>query len=366
LPFSATSEFELQLAFAVGAMSLVVAVGLALQVLLMRVRSQRRLLEIAALHARWRPLLARAALGEPRPQSLPAVARRERAPLLLLWNQLQDGLRGSAHEGLNQLAERLGLHHDARRWAEHGSLSKRVIGLATIGHLGQPEDWRALHRALADPRPLVSLGAARALTQIHPGHAAPAVLEQYLRRPDWPASRVGTLLRHAGGEAVAPPLTALLLAAPPEAQLRLLPLLRFAESPTTGSVLYRLIETSPDPRVLSAALRQVHGPQALVRVRALATHADALVRSAAAVALAHVGSVADRPLLAALMSDRDWWVRYRAAQAQLRLPGSDEVVIGALYEALQDRYARDMLDHVRAERALEAVEASWPGRMVAV
>jgi HEAT repeats len=362
LPFSESSELGLRLAFAVGAISLVVAVGLALQVLLMRVRAQRRLREIDALHERWRPLLARAALGESNLGALPALARADRAPLLLLWNQLQDGLRGAAHESLNQLAERLGLHRDARAWAERGRLGRRVIGLATLGHLGQPDDWRALHRALVDPRTLVSVGAARALIQIHPGHAAPAVLEQYLRRPDWPAPRLGTLLRHAGAEAVAPPLNALLLAAPPEQQLRLLPLLRFAESPTSASVVYRLIETSREPRVLSAALRLLHGPEALPRVRALAAHADALVRSAAAVALSQVGGAAERPMLAALMSDRDWWVRYRAAQALLRLPGSDPVVIGALREALQDRYARDMLDHVLAERELELLDASWPGR----
>jgi HEAT repeat protein len=267
LPFSASSEFQLQLAFAVGAISLVVAIGLALQVLAMRVRGQRLV------------------------QAAPVVG-------------------------------------------------------------------------LADARPLIGLGAARALIQIHPVHAVPAVLAQYLQRPDWPAPRVATLLRHAGAEAVAPPLNALLTSVPADDQLRLLPLLRFAESPNAGSVLYRLIESSEDPRVLSAALRQLHGPESLPRVRALAHHADALVRSAAAVALARVGSTADRPLLAALMSDRDWWVRYRAAQAQLRLPGGDASVIAALRQALTDRYAIDMLDHVLAERALEAMDASWPGRAV--
>jgi hypothetical protein len=62
--------------------------------------------------------------------------------------------------------------------------------------------------------------------------------------------------------------------------------------------------------------------------------------------------VDDRPLLVALMSDRDWWVRLRAAQSVLALPGLDAVDIEALRAGLQDRFARDALDHARAERSL--------------
>lgn len=348
--YSTTSELELHLAFAAGAVALLVAFGIAARVMWMRVRDARRMRELESVHARWRPVLARAALDGA--GDVPPLKRGETADVLLLWNQLQEGLRGSAHENLNQLALRLGLHKLALRWIEQGDQTERILGLATLGHLGRAEDVARVQSALADHHALVSLAAARALLQIDARNAAPVVLDEYLRRSNWSAPRVGTLLRDAGAEAVAPALIERLLAATGDGQLVLLRLLRFAESPRTDSVLRHLIERSQDPLVLSVALRQLHAPDSLPRVRALAGHADALVRSAAAVALGRIGTAADRDLLATLMADTDWWVRYRAAQSQLELPGTDASVIAALRGRLNDRYARDILDHVLAERAL--------------
>ena len=352
--FSESSDLALRLALALGLTSMTVAVGLTLQVLFMRLHAQRRERERAALARQWQPLMAQAALGEAQTEPLPALRRHERADLMLLWLRLQDGLRGSAHDGLNRLAERLGLAQDARRWArpDGGSMAKRVLGLVALGHLGQRDDEPLLRQALGDPLPLVSLGAARALLQIDPAGAAPAVLDEFLRRADWPIARLGTLLREAGAQAVAPPLIERLLEGNVAQQQSLLPLLRFAETPHGGGVLSRLVERSDDPQVLSIALRQLHGPEALQRVRLLAGHADALVRSAAAQALGRIGDDSDRERLLGLMSDRDWWVRYRAAQAQLALPRTDADTVVALRRRLVDRFARDALDHVCAEQSM--------------
>jgi hypothetical protein len=354
--FSTSSDLGFRLALALGLVSMTVAVGLSLQVMWMRLRSIRRARERAALHNRWRPVLAGASLGEDLPDALPVLRRRDRSDWVLLWIALQDGLRGTAHEGLNQVAERLGLHDDALRWTRpgHGEMAQRVIGLVALGHLGRAEDWASLRAALDDPLPLVSVAAARALLQIDAARAVPAVLDEFIKRPDWPAPRLGTLLREAGADAVAAPLAARLLEGSPEQQQRLLPLLRFAESPHRGGVLHQLVERSSDPRVLSIALRQLRGPGVLSRVRLLAEHDDALVRSAAAQALGQIGRTEDRGRLTAMMSDRDWWVRYRAAEAQLMLPGTDAGAIVELRRQLTDRFARAALDHVCAERALRA------------
>ncbi len=357
---NAHSDLALQLALALGLASLTVAAGLILQVISMRLQGVRRERETQAVLARWRPVLARAALGEADRIELPPVARRDRMELLVMWNQLQEGVRGSAHDGLNHLAERLGLHDQARRFVRRRGLADRVMGVVTLGHLGHPEDAGLLREALGDVQTLISLGAARALLQIDAEAAVPLVIDQYLRRSDWPAARLGTLLRNAGAPAVEPPLTALLLAGDTEVQLRLLPLLRFAQTPHAGGVLHTLVERSNDPQVLSITLRQLRDPAALPRVRSLAGHADALVRSAAAVALGRIGGDAERPLLLALMSDADWWVRYRAAQAQLNLPGQTPAGLDALRESLNDRFARDALDHVRAEQAMRAGIAAPP------
>jgi hypothetical protein len=49
------------------------------------------------------------------------------------------------------------------------------------------------------------------------------------------------------------------------------------------------------------------------------------------------------------MCDKVWWVRYRAGQALLALKGMTNDRLAAIREQLTDPYARDMLEHVRAE-----------------
>jgi HEAT repeat protein len=351
---SAHSDLVLQLTLTLGSAALALAALLMLQVVVLRLQGVRRERARQAVAAVWRPLLARAARGEADRLLLPPVAPSDLPALLLLWNQRQEAVHGAAHAALNRLALRLELRAQALRLVRHRDPADRLLGAATLGHLGLSEDAPLLGELLADPHTLLSLGAARALLQIDASAASSTVIGCYLRRGDWPVARLGALLRDAGAGAVAPVLTERLLAGSTEDQLRLLPLLRHAQVPQVGGALKVLIARATDPQLLSVALRQLHDRTAQPRVLELAGHPDALVRSAAAVALGRIGGDADRAQVVALMSDADWWVRYRAAQALLNLPGHSPERLDALRASLTDPFARDALDHVRAERAIRA------------
>lgn len=338
------------LAASVGATAIGITLLMALMVIAMRARALRLARRHQAALAKWRPVLVRAAAGEtPEP---PVLAHGERIPLLLLWNQMQESLRGESHDRLNGLGETLGLYDLARRLEASRSLASRVLGHATLGHFAHANDWQRLDHGMRELHTPASLAAARALLRIDAKVAAPQVLDRYLAHSDWPAPRVGTLLRESPHEAISESFVKRLLDGSLYDRLRLLPLLRFAEVPNIDSVLDRLVRTSHEPQVLSIALRQLHGPAALADVRQLAAHEDPLVRSAAAQALGRVGSSDDQNLLLGLMADSNWWVRYRAAQSLLGMPGvsADDVV--QLRRIVSDRFARDMLDQVLAERAL--------------
>jgi HEAT repeat protein len=344
-------HLALQAALALGAIALVVTVGLTLQVLAMRaLATRRRAAQLAAVQ-RWRPLMLRAAAGDSIVEP-PPLGRAERVPVLLLWNRMQDGLRGRAHDGLNALAAQLGLPALARRYAAQRRGRQRLIGLRTLGHLGQMQDWERLIGLLDHPRSQVSLAAARALLRVNAQRAAPFVIDQFLARSDWPVPQVGTLLREAGADAIGFALAQRLLDSPPAQQVRLLPLARVTEAPGRGSVVDTVLEMATEPAVLSATLQLVHGPAIRPRVEVLCSHPDWQVRSYAALALGRLGDAGDRKLLISMLSDREWWVRYRAAQSLLQLPGFDHVAALALRSALTDRYARDMVGQVLAERSL--------------
>ena len=50
-----------------------------------------------------------------------------------------------------------------------------------------------------------------------------------------------------------------------------------------------------------------------------------------------------------LLTDSEWWVRYRTAKALCALPGVDMAHIHKLSTEHHDPFARDMLVHVLAE-----------------
>jgi HEAT repeat protein len=75
------------------------------------------------------------------------------------------------------------------------------------------------------------------------------------------------------------------------------------------------------------------------------------VRVQAARALARIGERTDIDLLAPLLGDREWWVRYRAAQALASLAALYGQPLDVVGHTLSDRFARDMLAQVMAERS---------------
>ncbi len=58
--------------------------------------------------------------------------------------------------------------------------------------------------------------------------------------------------------------------------------------------------------------------------------------------------------LTLLLSDREWWVRYRSAQVIASLPFIKQGEMRALADNSTDRFAGDMLRQVMAESALTA------------
>jgi HEAT repeat protein len=84
-------------------------------------------------------------------------------------------------------------------------------------------------------------------------------------------------------------------------------------------------------------------------VCAQAGHADWRVRAQVARALGFMGAAAEHAVLARLLTDAQWWVRYRAAQALLRLPGMSAQRLLACAQDTHDRYALSMAQAVIAE-----------------
>jgi hypothetical protein len=65
-----------------------------------------------------------------------------------------------------------------------------------------------------------------------------------------------------------------------------------------------------------------------------------------------MGRPEDAGRLEKLLGDEEWWVRYRAAKAVVRLPRMSALDLEQIRRRLQDQYARDILGQAMAEAGI--------------
>lgn len=329
----------------VGALGLTMLVGL--QIIWLRFSLRRLQRREQVLTLKWRPLLNAAISGEP-VGNLPDLAQHDNLLFLKLWLHLQQAVRGEASEGLNAIARRLGCDRMVRALLARSNRAERLLATLALGHMRDQESWPALARAAHAEDSALSVHALWALVQIDAARAAQEMAPLLLRREDWPLSQLANILQNARAEWQPVLADALVRLAPGElpqalrlmAALRMdLPLLQLRGYLGSGAA-----------EVVLAALRLARVPGVLEDVRGHLASEDWRIRVQAVRALGELGDRNDVARLRAMLSDPQWWVRYRAAQALLALPFLSEDELNELRNA-GDRYAADMIAQAEAEVA---------------
>ena len=254
-------------------------------------RSQHRFLE------HWRPLLTRVAVSGLDPDTDNSLAHArpddEAATRFLLneWNVLQDCVKGSARNHLVRAGYKLGLDNTARGMLDRDlSLSGQLLGVVTLGHLGEMGVWNELVRRLDSSNPLLSLMAAKALCNVDPDQAVPLVIRRALTREDWAGARVAGVLLEAGARAISLPLRDAILNGSAADQEELIQYLPMVHKPVASQVINHLLNQSEiDDRVTGACLRVAVGPLELPRIRKLVDHPRWHIRMRAAAAIGRMG-----------------------------------------------------------------------------
>jgi len=295
----------------------------------------------------WLPLLA-AELDAPE-LPLPELRQRDIVPFLTLWNQLQESFVGDIKTHLNAVGRRVGIEAIAHRLLEGGRLSERLIAVSTLGHLGDRDSWDVLVRMTSHEDGLLSLAAARALTRIDHEAALPVILPLAASRDDWSRNYVLGMLSDLGADIVSRPLTDTALMLPPDRAHRLVQYFTVAHVGDAVPVVRTIIGRTRNVECVAACLRAFADVDHLDTVRDYLRHQAWQVRVQAVNVLGRLGSGADTKAILPLLSDPEWWVRYRAAKALCALPGVELSSLRLLSTQHDDAFARDMLVHVLAE-----------------
>lgn len=334
-----------------------VAAAAAALLLMIALIVRRYLQRQERLHARvigtWRPFLTQIAIEEGAAPELPKLPARHLPFLMEEWNALHDAVRGESSARLNELALRLGFDAAARHLMNSREVGKQILAIRTLGHLRDPTAWKPLQEQLVSVNALVSFYAAAALVQIDAQRAMPGIMSQVAERESWPGEAMARLLVDAGADVAREPIRALMLSLAPAKVPPLLPWLAHVDAVLGSEVATELLKRhGGDDQIVAAALLVLLEPSVLPDLRHYASSPDAAIRKSLALAIGRLGDLAETELLMQLMGDRVWWVRYRAAQALLKLRGMNAEALEAVRVRLIDPYALDMLKHVRAEEIL--------------
>lgn len=346
MAYSTLSDPFLIVAFwtGIGALALTLLLGAEIVFLRIKLRRTERLEQKAV--AKWRPIL-NAALFEDKIESLPRLASRERIAFLRLWVHLHESVRGAASKSLNDVAYRLGCDAYARRLLSKGNRAEKLLAVLALGHMRDAQAWPALLKQAGASDNVTSLYALWGLVQIDGKLAAECMTPFFIERDDWALSRVVNILVDARQDCEA-------------VLISLLPTLDAGRLPRALRIVEGLRANLPVPvisellrrdsvDVVIGALRITTSPALLDDVKALASHPDWQVRVQVAKTVGRLGGPGEIKVLERLLTDSQWWVRYRAAHALVALPFLDNAAIASMAERCDDRFAADMLRQVQEE-----------------
>ncbi|MGV3627421.1 MAG: HEAT repeat domain-containing protein [Betaproteobacteria bacterium] len=342
----------LALVFQFGLLIIACSMLMLVAVFVLRIRLVLRQRREKRFAAAWQPLLAECVYQVP--ETLPQVPRAMRYHFLKLWNYHHESLVGSARKNLEQLAYTLKLEEISRVLLHQSDLRSKLIAIVTLGHLGDRTQWHELRALVADPSPMLSLAAVRALLDIDAGATLTWLVTVMASREDWPLARIVAMLKEAGpGRVTLPLIAATEAAAGVEGDarqvVRLLRMMEVAHTERIGAVVGRIVRAATDPEVVAAGLRLIQDPHDLELVRSHLAHESWFVRVSAVRVLGRIGEPADRVVLTDMLGDRHWWVRYHAARALIALPFTSLADLEIIRAGLPDRFAADMLGQAIAE-----------------
>jgi len=320
------------------------------QVMLRKERNHHRAAET------WRKILVAADDGAP--VNVTLLPGRDVSGFLEVWNELHAAHADHSAVGLQRVAKAVGLErHLFKVLDHHGGFHSQVVAITALGHLRNPDHFARVARFLDDKSPIVSLCAARALMQIDPPSAVSMFVPQIVRRGDWSQGSVSAILQEANSPQMANELSQAALQANAEVAPRLVRFLATVSPQEAAPVIRTILASEADDHLISTCLQVMTNPADLDSVRPLLQHPRWHVRMQAAATIGRLGVPGDEHLLVDLLSDEQWWVRYRTAQGLLKLPFIDEPQVRRIRDEHADHFARDILDHVLAERALAGAHA---------
>lgn len=311
---------------------------------------------VKTVRERWGPVLRAARDGKP--YKLPHLKHSHLPQLLELWIQHRQLAQNESGERLDILGRNIKLERivkDILQPSVMASAQKPVwqtnMALSAVKWLNHQTLLRYVYEAADSPNLNVAVSACRCLTRLRAPDYEQEVISLLFRFPQHSAYIASELSQADAAEILhlmepfiddmpSAMATHFMSLAEKSSDTDLLPLLlRRLQKTTEGrevAILIRTLGRMGDSSHRNILIRYLQDSRYYIRIQAIKS-------------LGRIGVAEDTGLLIPFLSDREWWVRYRAARAIIRLLKRDAEAVEKLGKSLQDRFARDILNHAVTE-----------------
>lgn len=298
----------------------------------------------------WRPIIT-GVLIEPA-INVPDLPDSQLNDFTLEWNGMYEKVSGPARESLVDLAGKVRLAPRVRAYLIRTQPKYRLLAIVTLGNLRDRAVLRFIKNLAKSEHPIISLAAFRASVQIDAQATLMSLADVIIERDDWPQALVARVLKETGSANVCHALTDAALTHNEHNLSKVLSLMGVSKCPSISLVVKSLLKRTKNPGIVAACLQIVDDPKLIEYAHAYVAHDQWFVRLHAYALLGRIGGKSDLPVLLKGLSDKEWWVRYRSAQALISMPVFTRIEMSQIYSDLEDRYARDILKQAIAEKEL--------------
>ena len=320
------------------------------QIIVIRVINTIKLRRKEIFIHKWRPIITGVLLEEPK--NVPSLSRNQLTDFALEWNSMYEKVTGPARDSLVALAERVSLAPRIRAYLIRTQPKYRLLAIVTLGNLKDRAVLVYIRSLAKSEHSTISLAAFRASVQLDAENTLDWLAGEIIARDDWPEALVARVLKEAGSINVCHALTDAALLNDEHNTKKILALMGVSKCPSISLVVTSILRRTKNPGIIASCLQIVNDPKLLEFAQEFVAHEAWFVRLHAYSLLGRIGGREEMLVLLVGLSDREWWVRYRSAQALLAMPIVGELEISYIYEHLDDRYARDILTQAIAEKEL--------------
>lgn len=331
-----------------GKLAFGVVILLSIQVFVYRIKLIFLNKRQAHLKKVWRPFINGVICGED--VQTVQINKKDLYFILEEINYVFSVIKGEEADRLRIQCLSVGLQDRLFKLLKSNNVKKKLYAIITFGNLHYAQSFSEIEKNMLHKQTIISLMAARSMIQIDADKALQIIMPTILSRRDWPWANIAHILKMAGSARICKPLSELIQTIPASMQASFLRLYEVMQCEEISPVTKEILEYTEDDKVASVCLHISQDPAILPLVKKYATHDRWHVRMHAATALGRFGGENDIPILTDLLKDREWWVRYRAAQALANLPFMHTEQLEALRESVNDRYASDILGQVIKEK----------------